>query len=492
MKNSSLVQAQVRRLGMLLGELEDELLLAILAFCMCISVKDPSGGAARPTELATEPRARYPGRKLPRFLADIRDDQYADFSGAQLMRQIDQDRFATAEQFDLETRLVGRYQCPAVTLSRVNRKLRNTITDQLNHQTRVVNMDADGVCSWTAGVDLDAVRRLMEYAVGLVVVLGGAVHLSMDDANRLYRVLAQRWDVWDSRLLCIKYEVGCALAYLPEGSLQVAAMRPGGPVRWRVLNGSRRMRTGFLSETGLTLRPSRHVPGELWRSGMRHVFPVDFTQQRAEGRRLYRRSNPMDRSAFFEHVLLADFALAPKDVAALTTPGTTVQTNVVVARLLRMANLTLADGKMDPVFLRTDLSCCFRLKTTEAGVACTCDMSWKLVRDDDDFGILFVHEHEGFGWVVSVREQATVLAATGDFPDFHRGGFGDSWQRRILERCSAGASLLFTALVGVCPISIERHNPLRELEHARMYNARINPLMYADWSDSDDARELDA
>ena len=478
---------------MLLWELEDELLLAILAFCMCISVKDPGGAPAGPTELATKLRPRYPGRKLD---SDDSDDSYDEEGVAQLMRQVDEDSAATAEEFDRETRLVRTYECAAVTLSRVNRKLRNAIADRLNHQTRVVNMDADGVCSWTAGVDLDAVRRLMEYAVGLVVVLGGAVHLSMDDANRLYRVLAQRWDVWDSRLLCIKYEVGCALAYLPEGSLQVAAMRPGGSVRWRVLNGSRRMRTGFLSETGLTLRPSRHVPGELWRSGMRHVFPVDFTQQRAEGRRLYRRSNPMDRSAFFEHVLLADFALAPKDVVALTTPGTTVQTNVVVARLLRMANLTLADGKMRPVFLRTDLSCCFRLKTTEAGVACTCDMSWKLVRDDDDFGMLFVQEHERFGNrvsdLLSVREQATVLAATGDFPDFHRGGFGDSWQRRILERCSAGASLLFTALVGVCPISIERHSPFGELEHARMYNARINPLMVADWSDSDDATELDA
>ena len=35
------LQAQVRWLGMLFGELQDELLFAILAFCMCISVKDP-------------------------------------------------------------------------------------------------------------------------------------------------------------------------------------------------------------------------------------------------------------------------------------------------------------------------------------------------------------------------------------------------------------------------------------------------------------------
>ena len=463
------LQAQVRWLGMLFGELQDEVLFAILAFCMCISVKDPGPYVtAPPPGRGWTPRARYPGRKLPRFLADIRDDRYAaDFSGAQLMRQMDQDRFATAEQFDRQTLLVRRYVCPAVTLSRVNTKLRNAITGQLNERTRLVKLHADGVCSWAAGVDLDAVRRLMEYAVGSVRVLGGAVELSVDDAKRLYRVLAQRWDVCDRRHLGIVLP----LAYLPEGSLEV--WRGDRQPRWRVWNGSRRVQANLLV---VDVDEDVVVECDRSRIGMRHVFPVDFAEQydRDAHAGFHRRTSPTDTATFFEHVLLADFGLAPKQVAALTTRGTTMQTNVVVTRLHRMVHVKSANGETVPALLWTELSCCFHFETTEAPVvvgdpvACTCDMSWNLV---GDAGCGDLRRRE-----VLVCEQARVLAVTGDFPDFRRGGFGDSWQRRILQKLdenrNAGAGLRFTALFGVCPI--------------RMYSQHIDGV------DSDDATESDA
>ncbi len=157
-------------------------------------------------------------------------------------------------------------------------------------------------------------------------------------------------------------------------------------------------------------------------------------------------------------MLLADFGLAPEQVAALTTRGTSVQTNVVVAGLDRYAHVQSADGEKVPALLRTELSCCFRLKSSEAPVvvgdpvACTCDMSWKLV---GEHGVSV--EAPDNRPEVSVREQVNVLAVTGDFPDFHRGGFGDSWQRRILQKRNAGAALRFTALFGVCPISMDEH-----------------------------------
>ena len=482
---------------MLLGELEDELLLAILAFCMCISVKDPGGAPAGPTELATKLRPRYPGRKLD---SDDSDDSYDEEGVAQLMRQVDEDSAATAEEFDRETRLVRTYECAAVTLSRVNRKLRNAITDQFNERTRLVKLHADGVCSWTAGVDLDAVRRLMEYAVGSVVVLGGAVNLSMDDAKRLYRVLAQRWDVCIADAAQCRHaaQLGIAfppggnmMAYLPEGSFEV--WKPDGAEfersLWRVWNGSRKWRTHML-------RAPRNIcddPECDRRVGMRHVFPVDFAERidtedwmtafvrrgRLDDRfrvdrASYRRLSPTDRAAFFEHVLLADFGLAPEQVAALTTRGTTMQTNVVVTRLHRMVHVKSANGETVPALLWTELSCCFHFETTEAPVvvgdpvACTCDMSWKLV---GDAGCGDLRRRE-----VLVCEQARVLAVTGDFPDFRRGGFGDSWQRRILQKLdknrNAGAGLRFTALFGVCPI--------------RMYSQHIDGV------DSDDATESDA
>ena len=446
------LQAQVRSLGMLFGELQDELLLAILAFCMCICMKDPGGADAR----AIPTRGRYPGRIL--------DILYYDVSAVELMRQLDEDSAATAEEFDRETLLLRSYECAAVTLSRVNRKLRNAITDQFNERTRLVKLHADGVCSWTAGVDLDAVRRLMEYAVGSVGVLGGAVELSVDDAKRLYRVLAQRWDVCDRRHLGIVLP----LAYLPEGSLEVWRFP-----RWRVWNGSRRVQANLFV---VDVDEDVVVECDRSRIGMRHVFPVDFAEQydRDAHAGFHRRTSPTDTATFFEHVLLADFGLAPEQVAALTTRGTTMQTNVVVTRLHRMVHVKSANGETVPALLWTELSCCFHFKTTEAPVvvgdpvACTCDMSWKLV---GDAGCGDLRRRE-----VLVCEQANVLAVTGDFPDFRRGGFGDSWQRRILQKLdknrNAGAGLRFTALFGVCPI--------------RMYSQHIDGV------DSDDATESDA
>ena len=465
------LQAQVRWLGMLFGELQDELLFAILAFCMCICMKDSGGADAR----AIPTRGRYPGRIL--------DILYYDVSAVELMRQLDEDSAATAEEFDRETLLLRSYECAAVTLSRVNRKLRNAITDQFNERTRLVKLHADGVCSWTAGVDLDAVRRLMEYAVGSVVVLGGAVNLSMDDAKRLYRVLAQRWDVCIADAAQCRHaaQLGIAfppggnmMAYLPEGSFEVWI--PDGAEfersLWRVWNGSRKWRTHMLrAPCNICDDPECDR-----RVGMRHVFPVDFAERinpedwmtafvrrgRLDDRfrvdRAYRRLSPTDRAAFFEHVLLADFRLAPEQVAALTTRGTTVQTNVVVAGLDRYADVQSADGEKVPALLRTELSCCFRLKSSEAPVvvgdrvACTCDMSWKLV---GEHGVSV--EAPDNRPEVFVREQVNVLAVAGDFPDFHRGGFGDSWQRRILQKRNAGAALRFTALFGVCPISMDEH-----------------------------------
>ena len=391
------------------------------------------------------------------------------------------------EEFDYETReaytgrprLARRYTSAFVMLSRVNKAVREIAQAVLSTGDAVVKLQVDGGCTWAGPVDFDAVLLLIDHAMDAVMVPAKGVQLSMEGAKCFCRVLFH----W-----CAVPQRGARMAFLPV-SVPYCRSEVRGPfAAYPIGAGVDTIALSMVSRDGGSVT-------------MDHVLPVMYRNRNRTERTEFSRVHGRKRSEFFEHVLVGDFRFTAKQVAALTTPGTTQESSRVEFSLTRRVEYPSyvvpaeygQSGELRGsglLMLPTKLHCWFALQSSNANeVACTCRISWSLcsgAKDADVADRVGVWMKEGARWFgIDLLEKATVLAIAGDFSgpgnlgtDLPRGMYA-TWQRRISERRDAGKGLQFSAMVGVCQMM----TPHRVVHH------RLQQLLPRE--DTDDDEESD-
>ena len=391
------------------------------------------------------------------------------------------------EEFDYETReaytgrppLARRYTSAFVMLSRVNKAVREIAQAVLSTGDAVVKLQVDGGCTWAGPVDFDAVLLLIDHAMDAVMVPAKGVQLSMEGAKCFCRVLFH----W-----CAVPQRGARMAFLPV-SVPYCRSEVRGPfAAYPIGAGVDTIALSMVSRDGGSVT-------------MDHVLSVMYRNRNRTERTEFSRVHGRKRSEFFEHVLVGDFRFTAKQVAALTTPGTTQESSRVEFSLTRRVEYPSyvvpaeygQSGELRGsglLMLPTKLHCWFALQSSNANeVACTCRISWSLcsgAKDADVADRVGVWMKEGARWFgIDLVEKATVLAIAGDFSgpgnlgtDLPRGMYA-TWQRRISERRDAGKGLQFSAMVGVCQMM----TPHRVVHH------RLQQLLPRE--DTDDDEESD-